>query len=318
MHIDDRYRIISSEIEDCILHQKNDFYIYPFGAVGNQVKNILNNRYGIIEKGIIDNKLSHINDRVMDISDLKEDDMTEKAIILISSEDASIMQSVVKSLPSFIKSNQISFALNNIWEDCLTDNMSFDIFYKHCKIGKRTTRYKSFLTPFSLAESIGRYCNINYTARAVLNHSLDFVSAHGGLLEYKRWDSDDDYQKKCEYIKKYGKYTDNCWACFEKTTSKNPPIRIGNDVWIGQNVLILPGTTIHDGAVCAAGAVVTHDVPPYTIVGGVPAKPIRKRFPDDTIQRLLKIQWWNWSEEKIQNNLEFFYQPEKFVEMFLN
>ena len=80
-------------------------------------------------------------------------------------------------------------------------------------------------------------------------------------------------------------------------------IVIGNDVWIGFEAVILSGVTIGDGAIIGTRAVVTKDVPPYTIVGGVPAKPIRKRFSDDVISQLLKIQWWNWSENRIKKNI---------------
>ena len=66
----------------------------------------------------------------------------------------------------------------------------------------------------------------------------------------------------------------------------------------------MDGVTIGDGAVIGARAVVTKDVPPYTIVGGVPAKPIRRRFPEDVISDLLKIRWWDWPEEKIQMNIQ--------------
>ncbi len=81
-------------------------------------------------------------------------------------------------------------------------------------------------------------------------------------------------------------------------------IIIGNDVWIGYEAVILSGITIGDGAMIGTRAVVTKDVPPYTIVGGVPAKPIRKRFDDVTIARLLELKWWDWSEERIKANLE--------------
>ena len=316
MHTDDRYRAICAEIEDCIMHGKRKFFIYPFGAVGSHVKTILNDRYGIIEKAVIDNKLAHINDSVLKINDLKKEDMTDDAIIMISSEEVNTLHATVRSLPEFIEPDQVAFALNQVWENSISDNMEFDVFYRHCKVGKRTFQYKSFLDPYPLAERIGRYCTINYTAKAVVNHSLDLVSVHGGFLESRGWDTEEDYQKRCGYVKKYGRHPDNCWACYDTPTRNNPPIIIGNDVWIGQNAVVLPGVTVHDGAVCAAGAVVTHDVPPYTIVGGVPARIIKKRYPDQMIEKLLKIRWWNWTDAKIRENLEYFYQPEVFVEKF--
>lgn len=81
-------------------------------------------------------------------------------------------------------------------------------------------------------------------------------------------------------------------------------IIIGNDVWIGYEAVILAGVTIGDGAIIGTRAVVTKDVPPYSIVGGVPAKSIRKRFDDETIVELLRLKWWDWSEEKIAQNIQ--------------
>lgn len=81
---------------------------------------------------------------------------------------------------------------------------------------------------------------------------------------------------------------------------------IGNDVWIGHGVIVLPGLKVGDGAVLAAGAVVTKDVPPYTIVGGVPAKVIRARFAADIAAQLQAIAWWNWPLEKLMANLADF------------
>ena len=79
---------------------------------------------------------------------------------------------------------------------------------------------------------------------------------------------------------------------------------VGNDVWIGQNVTILPGIHIGDGAIIAANSVVTKDVPPYHIAGGNPARLIRKRFDEDLISYLLEIKWWDWPAKKIFDNLE--------------
>jgi virginiamycin A acetyltransferase len=79
---------------------------------------------------------------------------------------------------------------------------------------------------------------------------------------------------------------------------------IGNDVWMGYEATIMPGVQVGDGAIIAAKSVVVSHVPPYTVVGGNPARPIRQRFDDEVIQSLLSIAWWDWSIEKITRNLE--------------
>mgnify|MGYP000030096949 FL=1 len=79
---------------------------------------------------------------------------------------------------------------------------------------------------------------------------------------------------------------------------------IGNDVWIGQNVTIMPGVIIGDGAIIAANSTVVKSVEPYSIYSGNPAKFIKKRFSDEKIEFLLKLEWWNWSGEEIFDNLE--------------
>ena len=97
---------------------------------------------------------------------------------------------------------------------------------------------------------------------------------------------------------------------FEGWEQETPPLSkmpvkgdtvVGNDVWIGQNVTVLPGVHIGDGAIIGMNSVVGSDVPPYTIVAGNPAKIIRKRFDDELINILLKLQWWNLSIEKINS-----------------
>jgi len=113
-------------------------------------------------------------------------------------------------------------------------------------------------------------------------------------------------------ITTYPLYTIIKDAIEEVSSIRKAPVKIGNDVWIGARSIILPGVEIGDGAVIGAGAVVTKSVPPYAIVGGVPAKIIKYRYSKDKIDKLLEIQWWDWPIEKIQKNIDFFYlKPEK-------
>ncbi len=115
------------------------------------------------------------------------------------------------------------------------------------------------------------------------NHAMSSLSTYPFPIFFEEWELD---------VKEIASAWDN-----------KGNIIIGNDVWIGFEAIILSGVTIGDGAIIGTRAVVTKDVPPYTIVGGVPAKPIRKRFSDYVISELLKLQWWNWSENRIKKNI---------------
>ena len=89
----------------------------------------------------------------------------------------------------------------------------------------------------------------------------------------------------------------------QKSKNTNGDVVIGNDVWVGESAKILSGVTISDGAVIASNSHVVKDVEPYSVVGGNPAKHIKFRFDEESIKKLLKIQWWNWDDEKIQENV---------------
>ena len=93
-------------------------------------------------------------------------------------------------------------------------------------------------------------------------------------------------------------------------------IQVGNDVWIAQNVFLRPGVMIGDGAIIGGCAVIMKDVPPYAIVSGNPQTIIRYRFTKQQIEKLLKIKWWDWSEEKIKENVPLFGNIEEFIKKF--
>lgn len=132
---------------------------------------------------------------------------------------------------------------------------------------------------------IGKYCSIACGARFLLNsanHSLRSLSSYTFPLFYEMWGLDP--------------HPAEAW-------DNKGDIVIGNDVWIGYEAVVLAGVTIGDGAVVGARAVVTHDVPPYTIVGGVPAKSIRRRFVDKDVETLLRLRWWDWPPELVRRAL---------------
>lgn len=94
------------------------------------------------------------------------------------------------------------------------------------------------------------------------------------------------------------------------------PVTIGHDVWIGHSAIVLPGVSVGTGAVVAAGAVVTKDVPPYLIVGGVPAHPIRERFPQSVAERLQAIAWWDWPRDLLEKRFADLNDIDRFVERY--
>lgn len=133
---------------------------------------------------------------------------------------------------------------------------------------------------------IGKFCSIACGAKFLFNsanHTMQSLSTYPFPLFFEEWGLD---------IQNVSDSWDN-----------KGDIVIGNDVWVGYEAVILAGVTIGDGAIIGARAVVTKDVPPYTIVGGIPAKPIRKRFSEETISELLKLGWWDWPRERIVENI---------------
>lgn len=158
---------------------------------------------------------------------------------------------------------------------------------KRAKIGAYS--YIAANTDIENAE-IGKFCSIADHCRiGMSSHSMQCIS------------TSPIFTQKINALQE-------CWVETEVFTHKSEDERvfIGNDVWIGSHVLVKGGVHIENGACVAAGAVVVKDVPPYAIVGGVPAKVIRFRFPPEIIQRLLELEWWNWDDKKLKENICFF------------
>lgn len=134
---------------------------------------------------------------------------------------------------------------------------------------------------------IGKFCSIACGAKFLFNsanHNMSSLSTYPFPLFFEEWNLNKEN--------------------VTESWNNKGNIVVGNDVWIGYEAVIMAGVTIGDGAIIGTRAVVTKDVPPYTIVGGIPAKIIRKRFSDEIISKLLEIKWWDWEKNRIQNNIE--------------
>lgn len=189
------------------------------------------------------------------------------------------------------KQKKIMVASNVLCSRCQMEeyvNIAHHAELKDCRIGKRTSigRYATIHNA-----EIGRYCSVSWNVTVgAMSHPLESVSTNAFT-----------------YRKKFG-------LCEKDEFLSHEKVVIKNDVWIGCNVVIMPGVTIGDGAVIGAGAVVLKDVQPYEVVAGVPAKRIRFRFSEDTISRLENIKWWDWSDKEIKKNISLFSPHNKIEE----
>jgi acetyltransferase-like isoleucine patch superfamily enzyme len=162
-------------------------------------------------------------------------------------------------------------------------------------VGKYTYGFTQFCIPNINLKSIGSFCSIgNNVCITSLNHPLNCITTNP-IIYKKSFFGLSGIENKSLV-----------------NTSKNRKVIIGNDVWIGDNVTILPSIKIGNGAIIGACSVITKDVPEYAIVVGNPGRILKFRFNENEIAYLKKICWWDWNEEKLKENLIYFSDPKLF------
>lgn len=300
---------LEQSIRACIeeaYKRKKKIIIFPFGEVGVKVKNCLNLCYGIQEDIIIDNKLSEYNAKIKDISFLASLNRDEYVVIFALTNEA-LYDDLRESILMYT-------SLDNIVElPIMTE--------KRQRVENAGKKYKTIVGKYSYGplckdhkyvKSIGAFCSIGKGAVVVNNHPLEYITTHPMMYAgYELSGMEVDYY---EY-KDLPWYFEGVYPKNKMTKPLNRRITIGNDVWLGRNVIITNSANIGNGVIAAAGAVITKDVPDYAIVAGVPARIIRYRYTPKQIEKLNKIAWWDWPDEQIRERYDDFYLD---IESFLD
>lgn len=286
------YKAVKKQIQ--MVGSDIKFIIYPFGEIGAMVKGILNGIFNIQEAFIIDRDLAGIGDNIYSIEYLKNIECSQYFVLFSSNDDSSY------------------YILRNNLKMYVQEENIIDIF-------PRTECGKYSYGPLCnhwLVKKVGAFSSFAAGTDVVENHPTQYISTHPFL-----------YYGNAEFIdKEYDAYSKAEWFfpdveplgiinnCNKGAGGGGAKITIGNDVWLGKNVIITNCSDIGNGVIAAAGAVITKDVPDYAVVAGIPARIIRYRYSSEQIKQLNRIAWWNWPDEKIREFYnDFFIDIDDFI-----
>lgn len=275
-----------------------EILLFPFGEVGERYRYTLKNVYGIETKMILDNHLCHYNPDIKPVECLKEVNMDNAVLVLTC---------INKKIYDELKSNVLEY---------IPEKKLVELSCNAAKKKQWTKRGKYSYGPLCnhwLVESVGAFSSFAVGCDVVANHLIGGISVHPFL--YLGKENNELHTRRYVDCKNEAWYFDGILP--KKGATKLKKSIIGNDVWLGKNVLITNGANIGNGVIAAAGAVITKDVPDYAIVGGVPARIIRYRYTPEQIEALNRIQWWNWSDDEIRERYDDFYLSiEEFIEKY--
>lgn len=287
--------IISSGGQDNII-------VCPYGDIGMETVQIMEKAYDIKPKLILDNHLCKYNNNIKPVNYLYRGGgiYCPDYSVLIATANPDLYLELKNEIGKYFKDEQI-ISLPSIIVDSRLHWKNKTIIGKHS--------YGSIVKNHPHIESIGNYCSIAFGADVVPEHPTELLSTHpflfswslsldAGVLKNESW--------YVEGIKKSG------------YDFKHKKSKIGNDVWIGRNAIIIGGVNIGNGAVIGAGAIVTHDIPDYAVAVGVPARVIKYRYTKEQIKALNAIKWWDWTDEQIAERYDdLFLDIDEFIKKYL-
>lgn len=287
-------------IEQALDNGEKEFIIYPFGDVGMQVKNILYDSYNLTPSFILDNHLYKYNTEIKPLSYIKNLPHLNDYCVVLASTNPQIYNELKEAILEYIIPNKCyefyTLPPNRQWKTELGKYSFGPIAQNH-----------------GLIEKIGNFCSFAYGVAVVPNHVMSCITTspicyagqgHDGIqFEYETYKDAPWYFKGIQP---------------HPTNYVRKRITIGNDVWLGRNVIITNGANIGNGVIAGAGAIITKDVPDYAIVVGAPARIIKYRYTPAQIEALNTIQWWNWTDDEIRERYDDLYLPiEEFIQKYL-
>ena len=294
------------QIKECI-EQKLDagfekFIIFPYGDVGMQVRDVLGNAYGINAEYVLDNNLCKYNSDIKPLGFL-DSISCDKFCVILASTNLDIYGELKKELQKYFAdeniaelSSMVSLSGRGRWET---------------KIGKYS--YGPICRNHQFIESIGAFSSFAPGTEVVGNHNAQYLTTHPMIYGGAHHEKFVEYT----YFKDADWYFEGVQPHRDKIKQLKR-VKIGNDVWLGQNVIITNYANIGNGVIAGAGYVITKDVPDYAVVVGVPARIIRFRYSPSEIESLTKIAWWDWTDDEIRERYDDFYLPiDEFIRKYL-
>lgn len=283
---------------ECILDRgerfKKKIIIYPCGEVGMQVINIMRNIYLLEPALIIDNQKCKYITNIHNLSMLSTINSDEYIMILASTnrnmyEELKICASKYMPMENILElESMVSAGKFPKWKTDIGKYSYGPICYNHMWI-----------------ESIGAFCSFAMGVDVVTNHEFRYITTHPIIYQGKHIAGG---EHPSYLYKDFDYYMENIEPKSDMI-KKQRRMTIGNDVWLGRNVIITNSSNIGNGVIAAAGAVITKDVPDYAVVAGVPARIIKYRYTPNQIEALNKIEWWNWTDDEIRERYSDLYLP---------
>ena len=260
-----------------LVKQTDQFVIFPYGIAGYTTRIVLRDYFDIEPIAIIDNDKADIYDNVVaeDFFDSYDGNYT----VLLATHNCNIEKKLIENLES----------------RCIKYINMLPIEVGRHSFGPLIHEYNGWMI-----EKVGAYCSFAEGVRVVANHDMTGVSTcalFNGI----------DLEKNPNYLPIIKEVEIDNLLNHEKTA-------IGNDVWLGQNVIICNGAKIGDGVIAGAGTVIIRDVPDYAVVVGVPGRVIKYRYTPKQIETMKRIKWWNWEEKEIAEKFKDFRDIKTFIE----